>query len=125
MSDFASAQRRHTEAPVVGIKYDQEKPDMSLISSIAIVKVAEVMTYGKAKYSSHNWRAGLAWSRVLSASLRHIFAYLGGESLDPETGKSHIAHAVCCLMMLLEFEETHKELDDRFKQPNKEPNNGI
>lgn len=98
-----------------GIKHDQDKADMSLLSNTALLKVAQVMTFGKKKYSAHNWRGGFIWSRPLAASLRHVFAYLGGEDKDPETGISHLAHAVCCLMFVLEFEDTHKELDDRFK----------
>lgn len=102
-----------------GIKHDQEKPDMSLLSPIAMTKMAEVMTFGKKKYSAHNWRGGFVWSRPLAASLRHIFAYLKGEDKDPETGISHLAHASCCLMFILEFEETHKELDDRYENSKK------
>ena len=98
-----------------GIKHDQDKPDMSLLSSTALVKIAEVMTYGKKKYSAHNWRGGFIWSRPLSAAFRHLVAFIGGEDKDPETGFSHLAHAACCLCFLLEFEETHKNLDDRFK----------
>lgn len=98
-----------------GIKHDQDKPDMSLLSAVALVKVAQVMTFGKKKYSADNWRGGFKWRRPLAAALRHIFAYLGGEDKDPETGVSHLAHASCCLMFVLEFEETHKELDDRYK----------
>lgn len=98
-----------------GLKHDQGKPDMSLLSGIALLKVAEVMSFGKNKYAAHNWRGGFSWSRPLAACLRHVFAYLGGEDKDPESGISHLAHAVCCLMFILEFEETHKELDDRFK----------
>ncbi len=100
-----------------GIKHDGEKPDMSLLSSIAIQKIAAVMTFGKKKYSANNWRGGITYSRLLAAALRHIFAYLGGESTDPETGLSHLAHACCCLMMVLEFEETQPSLDDRYKAP--------
>lgn len=98
-----------------GIKHDQEKPDMSLLSSTALVKIAQVMTFGKKKYSAHNWRGGFVWSRVLSAAMRHLVAYIGGEDKDPETGLSHLAHCGCCIQFLLEFEETHKELDDRYK----------
>lgn len=98
-----------------GLKYDQEKPDMSLLSNIALIKVAQVMSFGKRKYSANNWRGGIAWTRCLAACLRHVFAYLGGEDKDPETGLSHLAHAVCCLMFILEFEDTHKDLDDRYK----------
>lgn len=100
-----------------GLKYDAEKPDMSLLSSIAIFKVAEVMTFGKQKYSANNWRKGIAFTRLLAAALRHIFLYLGGEKLDPESGKSHLAHAVCCLLMALEFETTRPDLNDIYVQP--------
>lgn len=98
-----------------GKKFDAEKTDMSLLSSIAIYKIADVMTFGKKKYSANNWRGGIVYSRLVGAALRHIFSWLGGESLDPETGKSHLAHASCCLMMLLEFETTRPDLDDRYK----------
>lgn len=98
-----------------GIKHDQEKPDFSLLSTIALTKVATVMTFGKKKYSAHNWRGGIVYSRLLAAALRHIFSYLGGETLDPESGQSHLAHAMCCLMMVLEFEQTHTGLDDRYQ----------
>lgn len=98
-----------------GYKADHDKPDMSLISAVAMKKLAQVLTAGKKKYTAHNWRAGMKWSRCIAAALRHIFAYVGGENLDPETGLSHLAHAFCCLMFLLEYEETHKENDDRYK----------
>ena len=35
---------------------------------------------------------------------RHIFAWWGGEDKDPETGFSHLAHAACCLLFLMEFQ---------------------
>jgi hypothetical protein len=96
-------------------KYDDGKPDMSLLSPIAITKIAEVMSFGRKKYAAHNWRAGFNWSRLIAAALRHILSYLGGEDKDPESGLSHLAHASCCLMFLLEFEVTHKDKDDRYK----------
>lgn len=98
-----------------GIKHDQDKPDMSLLSSIALTEVAKVMTFGKKKYAAHNWRGGFLWSRPLAAAIRHIFSFLGGENNDPETGLSHLAHAICCLMFVLEFVFTKPELDDRYK----------
>ena len=98
-----------------GVKHDQDKPRMELISSIAMEELAKVLTFGAKKYASNNWRKGIAWTRILGAALRHIFAYLGGETYDKETGLSHIAHALCELMFLLEFEKTHPELDDRYK----------
>ncbi len=98
-----------------GIKHDQEKPEMALLSATAINEIAKVMTYGKKKYAAHNWRGGISYSRLLSASLRHVFAYIGGESVDSESGVSHLAHACCCLMMILDFEKSNPAMDDRYK----------
>ena len=105
-----------------GIKHDGGKPGMSLLSREALEQIALVMDFGKEKYAAHNWRSGFQWSRPLSAAIRHIMAFNDGEDKDPESGLSHLAHAACCIMFLLEFEKTHKELDDRWK-PAKKANN--
>jgi len=97
------------------LKFDEDKPSMNLLSRIALEETAKVMDFGKEKYNAHNWRKGFAWSRPLSAAMRHIMAFNDGEDKDPESGLSHLAHAACCIMFLLEFEKTHQELDDRFK----------
>jgi hypothetical protein len=89
-----------------GVKHDQEKPDFSLLSPFALEEVAKVMTYGAKKYSANNWRGGFKYTRILAAVMRHLNAYQKGELKDPETGLSHLAHASCGLMMLLEFEKT-------------------
>lgn len=97
-----------------GVKYDSDKPNMSLLSSIAITELTKVLDFGAKKYSSHNWRKGISSTRLIAAALRHLFAYLGGETCDPETGLNHVAHAMCCCMFLLELVVTHPKLDDRF-----------
>lgn len=101
-----------------GVKHDKEKIQVELLSPIALLEISKVMTFGAKKYSSHNWRGGILWSRVLGAALRHLLSFLGGEDKDPETGLSHIAHLSCCAMFLLEYETTHKELDDRYRSKN-------
>jgi hypothetical protein len=98
-----------------GLKFDGEKPRMDLISPIAAVALARVLTFGAKKYADNNWRKGIAWTRIVGAILRHAFAYLMGETNDPETGISHMAHIMCEAMFLIEFEQTHPELDDRYK----------
>jgi hypothetical protein len=101
--------------PTAGIKLDAEKPDMSLLSSTALLKTAEVMSFGKRKYAAHNWRKGINYSRLIAAAMRHIVAYNNGEDKDPESGLSHLAHASCCIQFLIEFENTRTDLDDRYK----------
>ena len=110
-----------------GRKDDGGKVRMELLSSIALRKVAEVLTFGAKKYADENWRAGIAWKRVIGAALRHLTAWKDGEDADPETNLSHAAHAACCLMFLLEYLETHPELDDRYKvgEKNEKPNSDV
>lgn len=97
------------------LKFDQDKLPLHLLSTEAMNQTAAVLKFGAQKYAEHNWRKGFSWSRPLAAAMRHITAFNNGEDKDPESGLSHLAHAACCIMFLLEFEKTHPELDDRYK----------
>jgi hypothetical protein len=97
------------------LKFDDGKLPLHLLSTEAMNQTAAVLAFGAEKYAEHNWRKGFVWSRPLAAAMRHITAFNAGEDKDPESGLSHLAHAACCIMFLLEFEKTHKELDDRYK----------
>jgi hypothetical protein len=108
--------------PAAALKFDQHKLPLNLLSTEALNQTAAVLAFGAQKYAAHNWRAGFAWSRPLAAAMRHITAFNDGEDRDPESGLSHLAHAACCIMFLLEFEKTHRHLDDRYK-PNVPPTN--
>ncbi len=55
----------------------------------------------------------MAYSRLIGALLRHIFAFMLGENIDGESKKKHLAHAGCCLLMLMEMDRHHPNLDDR------------
>lgn len=98
------------------MKFDQDKLPLNLLSTEAMNQTAAVLKFGAQKYAEHNWRGGFKWSRPLAAAMRHLTAFNDGEDKDPESGLSHLAHAACCIMFLLEFEKTHPELDDRYKQ---------
>ena len=100
--------------PAPGYKHDGGKVPLHLLSTVALNKTAEVMAFGAKKYGTDAWRAGMDWSRLIGAALRHITAFNGGEDVDPESGLSHMAHAACCVMFLLEYEDTFPEGDDRY-----------
>lgn len=99
------------------VKYDTNKPAVELIPFVALEKIGEVLAYGRIKYAAHNWRfgEGLAWSRLLGAALRHLFAWGRGEKVDPESGLSHLAHAACSILMLLSYENEGGGSDDRWQ----------
>ena len=89
-----------------GSKHDSGKPLMGAVPPNAMLAVARVLTFGAGKYGRDNWRqVDSAETRYLDAALRHINAYQRGEAADPESGESHLAHAVCSLMFVLELKE--------------------
>jgi len=97
-------------------KFDGGKPPLSLISRYALEQEAMVMAFGASKYGRDNWRQGMDFSRLMDATLRHVYAFADGKDVDEETGLSHLAHARCCLAFLLEYEGKRLGTDDRYKR---------
>lgn len=95
-------------------KYDASKPDYAQLPPTALEAVVKVLGFGAKKYGSYNWRNGFKWTRLFSACGRHTFAWLRGEDLDPESGLPHLAHAICCLLFLLEHYLLNFGEDDRY-----------
>jgi len=100
-----------------GIKYDGEKPKMHLLPPKAIKEVSKVLTFGADKYDEENWRKlEDLQNRYSSGALRHIFAHLDNSDLDEESGLSHLAHAICCLLFKLEIELEEKDKEERSRE---------
>lgn len=86
-----------------GIKYDKNKPKLSLLSGKAINELGRVLTFGAKKYGRYNWKdLKDIEDRCLSASLRHLMEILDGNLIDEETGLSHYAHVMCNMMFLID-----------------------
>jgi len=98
-----------------GAKHDNGKPPLTMIPRVAMEAEARVFSFGAKKYSKHNFTKGFDYSRLLDAAMRHITAYAWGEDADIESGESHLAHARCCLAMLMQNIEDNVGLDDRYK----------
>ena len=98
-----------------GARYNDDKPDLSLIPLCTLEDEARVWMYGAKKYAAHNWLKGegLSYRRIISALLRHIFVFVKGEDKDPETGLCHMAHAAVNCLFLVEYCLTNKGQDDR------------
>lgn len=67
------------------------------------------------KTGAHNWRGGIAYSRLVAAIYRHLGAINRGEDIDPESGLAHVHHLGCCVMFLSNMMKTRPDLDDRYK----------
>ena len=102
---------------LVAVKADSNKVRMELLSPFALEKIAEVFTFGAKKYSDYNYRKGqgLALSRVYGSLQRHMNSWYKGEVCDAETGLSHLYHAGCCIVMLIELDSKEDHIDDRPK----------
>lgn len=109
-----------------GRKYDQDKPPVGRgflgYFRRAIEVVALVSKFGKEKYDTEyeekNWtQVEGARLRYRDAAARHLALDAGGEYLDPESGKPHLAHAAWCMLAALELdlceeEEAQAKIDD-------------
>lgn len=99
-----------------GTKYDSGKVPLDLLDPAALEGLAAVLQFGAKKYQAHNWRGGISYSRLLGAMMRHLFAILRGEDVDPESGLPHVDHLGCCWMFLSNMMKTRQDLDDRYKK---------
>lgn len=98
-----------------GIKHDQDKVRMDLVPWDVVFEIAKILTFGARKYADRNWEKGFHWSRVYGALQRHLIMWFQGQDKDTETGRSHLAHAGCCLFFLLAFVLRGVGTDDRPK----------
>jgi len=97
-----------------GVKYDKGKLRYDLIPADAMDQLAKVYTIGSIKYDDDNWRKGMRWGKIFAAIMRHLWAFWGGEELDPEDGIAHTIHAAWGCFTLFNYNRTHKEFDTRY-----------
>lgn len=89
----------------VGQKFDSGKPRWSLLPRGTVHEVVQVLEFGAAKYGTDNWQfVEDAETRYYDATMRHLEAWFNGEQRDPESGRHHLAHAVCCCLFLMYFD---------------------
>ena len=92
-----------------GIKYDEDKPDWSLLPLKVVKDIVAVLTMGKEKYSRDNWqKVSNPEDRYFAAAMRHLEQYQSGEVVDSDSGITHLAHASCCLIFLMWFDKQDK-----------------
>lgn len=76
---------------------------------------------GALKYADRNWELGYPWALSYASLVRHLTQWWAGEDVDPETGSSHMVAVAWHAFALLEFINTHPEMDNRPTTPDVEP----
>jgi hypothetical protein len=101
--------------------FDEGKPDLSLIPSVAEEAMARAMMYGTNKYGRYNYCNGHEAGKLIASAKRHLSAWYNGEENDKESGVSHLGHAMCNIAMLLRQIELGTMKDDRYSPEKAEP----
>ena len=87
------------------LRYNQGKPDYTLIDFQSLLPMVDVLTYGMVKYTTKENTGRENWKKTcenpkqhLESMFRHWMALCDGESLDKESGLPHIGHIMCNAM---------------------------
>jgi hypothetical protein len=100
------------------VKNDAGKIDLTFLTPYASSLKSLVFQFGAKKYSRGNFLlGGKSWThlRLCGAAMRHIFQHMWGTSLDTESNLPHLAHAACCIDMLMECWVKGDLVDDRVR----------
>lgn len=93
---------------------DLNEPLFAGIPISLVEWLANTYGHGASKYSDDNWRQGYKWSLSWAAMVRHLReATKWPRCKDEESRQPHLAHALWHVLTLLEWYDTHPELDDR------------
>ncbi len=82
-----------------GRKADDGKSRLDLVVPGWLWAVGQVLAHGATKYGVRNWQH-VEPERYHAAAMRHLLAYMSGETNDQETGLHHMAHLACSAMFL-------------------------
>jgi hypothetical protein len=89
------------------IEKAKDKLRWDLLPVREIEEVVKILTFGAKKYNDNNWKEGRdvkSEDRYFAAMMRHLVAYRKGELIDPESGLSHLSHAMCNVLFLMYFQ---------------------
>jgi hypothetical protein len=101
------------------LRYNNGKLQWSLVDFDSLEGLVKVLEYGANKYAPNNWKKGMPVTQVSESLMRHLFAFLRGEDVDPESGCRHISH-VMCNAMFIEYIMREKPHYD-----NRQDNSGV
>jgi hypothetical protein len=97
----------------VALRFNEGKPQLSLIDLRSLEPMARVMEFGAGKYERNNWMKGRPVTDLLDCLMRHIAAFQRKEDVDPESKQPVIGHILANAMLISQTLQEHPELDNR------------
>jgi hypothetical protein len=96
----------------IGRKDDLGKLRWDLLPIEQIEQVVAVLTHGAIKYGDYNWEmVSNPGPRYYAAAMRHIVDWRKNKIKDSDSGIAHLAHAICCLLFLMWFDDLQKTVN--------------
>lgn len=90
------------------------KPGLGHVPPGPLYEVARAFDDGAAKYGAFNWRDKEVQAAVYhDASKRHLDCWFHGRDRADDSGVHHLAHAIACLIILLDAEQQGTMHDNR------------
>src|ERR1039457_6291929 len=90
------------------------KVSLTKLPPAALAHAGFAMMNGAEKYGPHNWRdKPVIASIYVDAAERHLNAWFDGEEDAADSGAHHLGHAVACLAIILDAQESGNLIDDR------------
>jgi hypothetical protein len=95
------------------LRYNEGKPQWSLVDFDALEGLVRVLEAGLDEYPKDNWKKGMPTLEICESILRHTFAYMRGEDIDPKSGEWHSDHIQSNAMFLSYMMKYRPEFDNR------------
>jgi len=108
-----------TKVPNPKQVHGDKKVKVQYIPPSAIIALGQALGEGGDKYGPFNWRNNpIECLTYIGGCMRHLLAYMDGETIDPEGGKHHLAGALANLAILIDAESMGTMIDNRPKSSN-------
>lgn len=96
-----------------GLRFNEGKPRYDLIPPEFMDALAAHFEIGSRKYSDRNWERGMGWCKCFASMMRHAWAWMRGEDIDPETGSHHMISVAWNAMAIYTYAARKIGEDDR------------
>ena len=94
----------------------ERRPALSFVPPTALYACAAAMEFGAVdkQYGRLNWReTGASVNAFFDAMQRHLWAYMSGEQVAPDSRIHHLAHVMASCAILIDCEVSGILTDDR------------